>query len=838
MNQPQPEIAQQLAACGIAVFPCWDNKQPAIKEGFKAATITLGSYWPSPLVGVAIPDQVVVIDIDTHKGMTTDKIDSVLGCSLDWSGSLLQNTPSGGSHHGFYVTGSIRQGADLFWKQIGKGFDTRISGRGYICTGGAYGSDDPLGILKLASPSGGLPPLPPSALTTLSAHTDTQHEPAPLPTGDRNADEILKMLRCLDADCSRDEWLRVGLALKHHYHDNDDTGWVLFDNWSKTGGDAYGPHDARKLWDTVKPTSDNGGATTTLATIAHKAIEKGYIPSSIAAEIFGTGDAQQSAPQDAVEGLIDWINHDGGDIKRLNELTSAISQMQCNSMQHESVIVTLIRVLKEHGHPVQVTKIRNACKPLTLTPVSIPQFVDSIVDFHDIPVTPIHALGNVHLQNATLLVQSVFGDRLGLFNSILRWWNGSHWQQVDQSELKRKVAAAFHGSDFGKNSIINGTVEQLYNIFPAYRNVNPVSRLIFFRNGVMDLTRPDLGMLPHHLENYNTFTLSVNYEPETQHPEWTAFLDSLFNQEPERKLLIQEIFGWALITDNLNQQKAAIFDGKTRSGKGASLEVLNAILGQSMIATPLDELHDHKHLSNMRDAMVATDMDAKGPPIKDIRKVHGVFNKLTANEKISLKLLWEQSPWVGRLNCKLIMASNGIPVISDDAGAAPNRWVILKFTESFLGREDGTLVERLIVEKAAITAWAVEGLRRLMITGHFTTPASSLQETDLLIQSSSPVTQFIEERLIVGENESCLIVTLYESYKKWIGEVGGTAATRNNLRKSLLSILPATVTYHQKIRIDNRQNTGFSGVGLRECVSGLTPSKVTPISQAFKKEDK
>ena len=42
-------------------------------------------------------------------------------------------------------------------------------------------------------------------------------------------------------NCSRSEWLNVALALKHHYHDADDIGWVIFDNWSMTGGDAYDP---------------------------------------------------------------------------------------------------------------------------------------------------------------------------------------------------------------------------------------------------------------------------------------------------------------------------------------------------------------------------------------------------------------------------------------------------------------------------------------------------------------------------------------------------------------------------------------------------------------------
>jgi len=828
----QPEIAQLLTACGVAVFPCWDNKQPAIKGGFKAASITLGNYWPSDLIGIPVPADVLVIDIDTHKGMTTALIEQALGCQLDWSAAFLQNTPSGGAHYGFSVPSTMRQGSDLFEELIGKGFDTRVTGRGYICTGGAYGTSDPIGVLKLAAPSS-LPPLPPKALTALTARTETQHEPAALPTGDRNADEVRKMLRCLVADCSRSEWMNVALALKHHYHDDDGTGWILFDNWSMSGGDAYDPIEARKLWATIKPIPETGNPVT-LASVAHKAIQNGYVPSSVAADVFGgAGVKEDSADLQTVETLIAQINADGGKPEQLDTLTSAIRELTCNSIQRAALTATLQRTLRDHGIKITEKELRQATAPQSIAPLVIPQSVSNVECFRDLKVSPVQALGNVHIQNAGMLRQAVFGDRLARFGSEIYWWTSIQWQSVSKADLNCAVAHSFIGSEFGKTSNIDGTEKQVRNMIPSHRELNPASQRIFFKNGVYDPRRPDLGVQPHDPSNFNASTLTVDYTPGIPHPNWDTFLQEIFGEEPTRMILMQEIFGWMLISDNLGHQKAVAFDGVPRSGKGTILEVIGSVLGMGMADTSLAQLIDNKALSGLRTVNLAVDRDAKRPAVRDLSSVHSQFNKITSNEPLSIPLLFTQDPWIGRLNCKLAIACNGIPVMADDSGAAPNRWIVLKFTKSFLNREDLTLADRLRSESAAIAAWAVEGLRRLIQNGQFTMPESSIEESHALVDVSSPLLQFAEDRLHIGPEEKCHGDLLWSTFKQWCKDTNHPAPYKGQFMRNLERALQSEgVHYKRCVKIDTVTRTGLIGVGLSNCTDGVT--NVTHIGQALK----
>lgn len=827
-------IKETLVSLGVPVFPCWDNKTPAITAGFKGASLNVAEFqWPSELVGVPIPPGTIVIDIDAYKGMTTDLIDGALGCKLDWVNSFLQFTPAGGSHHAFQDTNQLRQGADIFWQIIGKGFDTRVTGRGYICTGGSYGTTDAIGVLKLASAEG-LPTLPPEAIAALSAAAEDAHEPIALPTGNRDAEEIRKMLKCLDADCGRDDWRAVAYGLKHHYHDDDGTGWILFDNWSKTGGEAYDPVDVLKLWSTIDPTRKDGGRPITLATLAGRAIEKGYIPDRNAESVFGGTVGPASALPD-MEVLIDKINSEGGKPEALDHLTTEIRGFACSTIQRAALVAALHRSLTDHGlKGITLKDLKQAVAPAQFTMPTVPQVVNQITRFHEIEVAAIPALGNVHIQNAQVLRQALFGDRLVRYGADPWWWSGRQWEAVGKHELNSKIAHAFIGSEYGKTGNIDGSDKQLRNMIINNGELSPASTLIFFKNGVVDVNSGH-PMTPHSPEHKNATTLAVEYHggDGASPPEWSTFLESIFHTEPERITFLQELMGWFLISDNLNHQKAVAFDGVSRAGKGIILGIVSNILGQSSIDLSLGQLADNKVLSTLRTATIAMDRDAKTPQRTEITTVHSVFNKMTANEPLSIPLLYNQEPWAGKMNCKLVIGCNGIPIMADDSGAAPGRWLVLKFTESFIGRLDLTLEKRLMTELSEIASWSVIGLQRLISNGAFTLPASSIEESLSLIESSSPLVQFAAERLELDPGHKVHTSQLWESFKRWCDETNNRYPTRQQFVKSLERTLGAQgVKPVRSLRINNAVSTGFTGVQLAQCAAGVTPIRKPEVFAA------
>ena len=128
--------ALNLASKGWPVFPCWWSgeraKAPMTKTGFKAATTDPEQirYWweraPLALIGGALPNHLIVLDIDPHNGGTLEELEERLGplppTLTVWSGR------GDGGRHLYYQ----RPGLDLTSTALPAGVDLRIGGRHYL----------------------------------------------------------------------------------------------------------------------------------------------------------------------------------------------------------------------------------------------------------------------------------------------------------------------------------------------------------------------------------------------------------------------------------------------------------------------------------------------------------------------------------------------------------------------------------------------------------------------------------------------------------------------------------------------------------------------------------
>lgn len=94
------------------------------------------------------------------------------------------------------------------------------------------------------------------------------HEPKLGLTIDRMED----LLRVLDPDMSRDQWIRVGMAL-HHECDGDDTGFTLWNEWSSNGGKYPSEESLTEQWSSFDRPKAAGRRQITMATVIRMAKE-------------------------------------------------------------------------------------------------------------------------------------------------------------------------------------------------------------------------------------------------------------------------------------------------------------------------------------------------------------------------------------------------------------------------------------------------------------------------------------------------------------------------------------------------------------------------------------
>lgn len=84
-------------------------------------------------------------------------------------------------------------------------------------------------------------------------------------------EKIREALAFIPASIPRDEWARVGMAIKSEYPDS--TGFELFDAWSQSDPNGYNPTDVRDTWKSVNASGGIG-----IGTVFHLAKANGYTP--------------------------------------------------------------------------------------------------------------------------------------------------------------------------------------------------------------------------------------------------------------------------------------------------------------------------------------------------------------------------------------------------------------------------------------------------------------------------------------------------------------------------------------------------------------------------------
>lgn len=247
------------------IFPLTDKKAPAVPENTDWREYR-GDV-KTKMVGVMIPKGVIVFDLDTYKGVTTEQVDAAFGVELDWQCAELQKTRSGGTHYVFRVPVELdlTNGTNVCGV---KHFDTRASFKGYIATGEGYENltfadsvADALHDVEM------WPVLPEQAVAMLSSNAapsesfDLLDAIAAQPL-DIGLDEVVGFVRKLTPEQaeSSDTWLKVMMAIYHQTQGSEE-GWQLFDEFSRLSPGNYDKSKNRKRWESLSRSKKSNPVT-------------------------------------------------------------------------------------------------------------------------------------------------------------------------------------------------------------------------------------------------------------------------------------------------------------------------------------------------------------------------------------------------------------------------------------------------------------------------------------------------------------------------------------------------------------------------------------------------
>jgi putative DNA primase/helicase len=330
----------------------------------------------------------------------------------------------------------------------------------------------------------------------------------------------------------------------------------------------------------------------------------------------------------------------------------------------------------------------------------------------------------------------------------------------------------------------------------------------------MNLHIPSGEVLDATPDLFTFNALDFDYEAEPAPPErWIRFLEQVFGDDLQSVELLQEWLGYCL-TGDTSQQKMLLIVGPRRSGKGTIGRVLTKLVGSANVAGPTTgSLAGPFGLQPLIDKSVAIISDARfsgegvGTVVERLLCISGE-DTLTVDRKflgsVSMKL-----------PTRVVLLTNEIPRLNDASTALAGRFLMLRLTQSFYGREDVSLMDDLMRELPGILLWAIEGWKRLHRRGRFLQPESGTDAIEDMEDLASPVLAFIRERCDVGPACRVGIDVLFEAWRGWCDQEGRSAVgTKQTFGRDLRAAAPP-VKRHRS----TDQLSFYRGISLRGIAS-------------------
>ncbi len=396
-------------------------------------------------------------------------------------------------------------------------------------------------------------------------------------------------------------------------------------------------------------------------------------------------------------------------------------------------------------------------------------------------------------------------------------WDGTRYREIEHLEMHLRSWLR-KSNEPQDNRVIANTVPIIKNLgfLPALENVvlptwqphdalpDPLpepTNVVAFKNGLLDVSQPDRGLIPHSPLWLSTSCLPFGFDPTARCPAWLTFLDAVYEGDPDRIGLLQEWSGY-LMSQDTSHQKMLLMVGLPRSGKGTIHRMLTDLIGDGATGYRLPLLASQFGLSPLLSKTAAfvpeVELSGRGDKAEISETLKAIIGEdaMCVNRK-GLPLL------TARLRVRFTVAANTIPTLWDSSSALGQRMLVLEHRKSFLGREEVALGTRLGKELPGVATWAFEGLRRLQARGRFPNGGDPELTRRLALQSS-PVRVFVAERLVVSKwadpglpgltlTEDAVEVRrdkLFDAYQQWATDHDADTSSPTWFARDLRAVLP------------------------------------------------
>jgi putative DNA primase/helicase len=172
--------------------------------------------------------------------------------------------------------------------------------------------------------------------------------------------------------------------------------------------------------------------------------------------------------------------------------------------------------------------------------------------------------------------------------------------------------------------------------------------------------------------------------------------------------------------------------------------------------------------------------------------------------------------WSGYLPTRIVIYSNEALQLTENSNALTGRMIVFKMSNSFYGKEDTHLADKLTKELPGIFNWSIEGQqRRLARSGaRFVQPTTGRELLELMEELGNPIGSFVTDALTYDLDGHAQKDDIFACWKRW--SVAKNIPPGNDLtfKRRFLAATQDHRVVAERIRVDGELCNVYRGIKL------------------------
>lgn len=364
-----------------------------------------------------------------------------------------------------------------------------------------------------------------------------------------------------------------------------------------------------------------------------------------------------------------------------------------------------------------------------------------------------------------------------MHHGFIYGYNGEYWSQLEDEELKSFLGQAAERMGVDKFQARYHTFKkELYEQFVTSAFLQKPKRpegavFVNLKNGTFEITPEKQFLRTHRREDFLTYQLPFNYDPEAKAPLFEKYLNRVL-PDMELQNILSEYLGYIFIhPSTLKLEKILLLYGSGANGKSVLFEIVSALLGPENLSNySLQSLTNEKgyQRAKLENKLVNYASEING------KLETSFFKQLVSGEPIEARLPYGQ-PLILSHYAKLIFNCNELPKDVEHTHAYFRRFIIIPFEVTIPEEEqDKELPQKIISsELSGVFNWVLKGLNRLIAQKKFSESEAVRQQLEDYKKQSDSVRTFLdEEGYRSSETYTIPQKDLYQKYRAYCFSCG------------------------------------------------------------------